>query len=88
MKSNPAAIRECLQGDCNEILKQSMHMIDGDRETATLNVCAIDVDAVLQAPLKKIDYGRFAEVPKTNMVIPRSPKAVSSRGFVATLFNK
>jgi hypothetical protein len=48
MKSNPAAIRECLQGDCNEILKHSMHMIDGDRETEDLNVCAIDVDAVLK----------------------------------------
>lgn len=87
MKTNPAAIRECLQGDCNEILKHSMHMIDGDRETEDLNVCAIDVDAVLQAPMKKINYGR-TEIPQTNTVIPRSPKALASRGFVKALFAK
>lgn len=86
MKGNPIAIRECLQGDCNQILRETLHAIEFDHINQA-NTCDIDVDAVLAAPLKKLAYGRSAK-PQTMHVIPRSPQASGAQGFVRLLLNK
>lgn len=86
MNDNPSALRECLQGDCNKILKETLHAFDvEDRHLP--NVCDIDVDAVLTRPLTKLNYGRVAK-PETSSVIPRSPQAQGARGFVNALLKK
>ena len=86
MKDNPAAIRECLQGDCNIILRDTLHVFEGDT-LQTPNVCDIDVDDILARPLKKITYGRTAK-PYTNSVIPRTPEAQTAAGFIRTFLSK
>tara|TARA_B100000508_G_scaffold60333_1_gene47000 strand:+ start:66637 stop:66897 length:261 start_codon:yes stop_codon:yes gene_type:complete len=86
MNDNPAALRECLQGDCNKILRETLHAFDAE-EQQSKNVCDIDVDAVLERPLTKLNYGRVAK-PKTSFVIPRTPQASGARGFIKDLLTK
>ena len=54
MKTNPAAIRECLQGDCNVILKETLYAFESETHEYKA-LCDIDVDAVLSAPLKRLN---------------------------------
>lgn len=86
MKGDPVAIRECLQGDCNKILKETLHAIESDK-IDHVNLCDIDVDAVLAEPSKKLAYGRSSK-PETMHVIPRSPQAAGAQGFIRLLLSK
>ena len=86
MNTDPHIIKECLQGDCNVILRDHLYSMDDERH-AHLNVCDLDVDAVLEMPLTRLNYGR-TQKPQTNEVIPRTPEAETSRGFVKFLFEK
>lgn len=85
MKTNPAAIRECLQGDCNVILKETLYAFESETHEYK-SLCDIDVDAVLSAPLKRLNYGRVQK-PKTHIVIPRSPHMQTAGGFIRTFLS-
>jgi len=86
MNDNPSAIRECLQGDCNKILRETLHAFEADTMKYD-NVCDIDVDSVLATPLTKLNYGRVAK-PITTSVIPRSPQARGAQGFIKAFLKK
>lgn len=86
MNDNPAVLRECLQGDCNKILRETLHAFDAEAHEPK-NVCDIDVDAVLTRPLTKLNYGRSAR-SETISVIPRSPQSHGARGFIKGLLTK
>lgn len=85
MKIDPNALRECLQGDCNKILADTFHVFDEEVREGAYK-CDIDVDQVLKAPVRKINYGRLT--PETTSVMPQTSKYAHSRGFVRGLFAK
>jgi|AntRauTorckE6833_2_1112554.scaffolds.fasta_scaffold88437_2 hypothetical protein len=86
MKTNPAAIRECLQGDCNVILKETLYAFESETHEYKA-LCDIDVDAVLSAPLKRLNYGRVAK-PKAHVTIPRRPQMQGAGGFIGAFLSK
>jgi len=86
MKTNPAAIRECLQGDCNLILKETLYAFESETQEYK-SLCDIDVDSILSAPLKRLNYGRV-EKPRSHMTVPRRPQMQSSGGFIGTFLSK
>lgn len=86
MKDNPAAIRECLQGDCNKILRETLYAFESEGHEHS-NLCDIDVDRVLALPLTKLNYGRV-EKPRTSSIIPRAPEVSGAGGFIRTFLTK
>ena len=85
--NNPAVVRDCLQGECNSILRISD---TNDTVHAPFSVeCDFNVDEVLSENVVRregSDPHTFSKAESFE-VIPRNPVATTSAGFLRGLFS-